>query len=189
MTVAARFPLPQALLLLAATSCGARHGESSAIASEKDGVHESGGEGGAATLATQSPSYFVPVDAELAPFATYPLKRLSFTRNEDSVRIGYGFPRWLGGVPQRVELKGNYLPNTTGFDVTITDLGTGHCRRSGNRFECRELLPGILIDRAQAEKFMREDGLPEEEIDGRLRVTEAFEADPIGVVSFELIEP
>jgi hypothetical protein len=190
MTWTARFSLLQALPLLATVCCGARAEESSVIASDGRGVHESAeDEDAAAALRTQRADYFVPVDAELAPFATYPVKRVSFARDEGSVRIKYGFPRWLGGVRQPVELRGSYVPGAPGFDVTITDLGTGHCTHEGARFECRELLPGISIDLEQAESIMREDGLPEREIEGRLRVSSEFAADPIGIVSFDLIEP
>jgi hypothetical protein len=138
---------------------------------------------------TQNASYYVPVADELAAWATYPVRRVSLLRDHDSVRIGYGFPRWLGGVLQPIELLGACAPDAAEFDATVTGLGTARCTQTAGRFECYELLPGISVDRVQAEAYMREEGLSEEEIGQRLQVTDLFASDPIGVITFELAPP
>jgi hypothetical protein len=150
---------------------------------------EPAAEGGAGpNEPTQNAGYSVPVSEDLAPWATYPVARVVLSRDEVRIRIRYGFPRWLGGVRQRIELEGAWAANGTAFDVTAGEFGTGSCTQAGSRFECREFLPGIAVDRAQAEAVMQEDGLPAEEIEQRLNVTDAFRADPIGVVAFELVQ-
>jgi hypothetical protein len=148
---------------------------------------EPAGEAGAASEPTRNASYSVPVAEELEPWAIYPLARVLLSRDEARVRIRYGFPRWLGGVRQRIELEGAGASDGMPFDVTVGAFGTGSCTQVGSQFQCREFLPGITVDRAQAEARMQEDGLLLEEIAQRLKVTDAFLTDPIGIVAFELV--
>jgi hypothetical protein len=133
---------------------------------------------------TENAYYFVPVPDTLAEWATYPVRRVRLSRGEDGVRIGYRFPRWLCGIHQPIALEGAPAVDGTTFDVTAGTLGSGWCTQTGESFECFEMLPGIGIDRAQAEVFMGEDGLPEDEIQRRLQVTDVFASDPIGILAF-----
>jgi hypothetical protein len=146
------------------------------------------GEGGAVFEVTNDARYSVPVPEELADFATYPVARVRVTRDEVHVRIAYGFPRWLGGIRQRIRLEGAYASDGTPFDVTAGELGAGSCIQIGSHFECHELLPGIRVDLAQAELLMQEAGLSAVEIEQRLKVSAVFTADPIGILAFELAE-
>jgi hypothetical protein len=68
----------------------------------------------------------------------------------------------------------------------IDDLGSGVCERAGQRIVCTESLPNLDVDREKARERMRESGLSRDELEQRLRVTDVFRADPIGIVEFEL---
>ncbi len=138
---------------------------------------------------TENALYFVPAPEALAEWATYPVPRVRLSRGGDRVKIEYGFPRWLAGIRQPIALEGAPATAGTTFDVTAGSLGSGFCTQTGESFECYEMLPGISVDRTQAEVFMWEDGLAEHEIQRRLRVTDVFAADPIGILRFVMPEP
>jgi hypothetical protein len=151
-------------------------------------LDNAGGAAGSPTEhATGNATYRVPVEAELAPFATYPLDRVRFEVEEDQVRIRYAFPRWLSGVSAGVVLEGNYAEDVTSFDVTAGDLGSGSCTRTGASFECHEDLPGLDVDREGAAERMLDAELPSAEVEQRLRVTDVFSTDPIGILAFDLL--
>jgi hypothetical protein len=179
-------------LCLASTLLGCETEDVRSGSEVTDGAGEGGaaGEGGsdADGLPTANASYQVPVaDEELEPWATYPIPRVRFEVENGRVRIGYGFPRWLTGVGGGIELEGEYSGEPTRFDVTVKDVGTGTCTRFDRRFDCYEVLPGLSVDRERAAEEMHEDGLAADEIEQRLRVTDSFSTDPIGILSFDLL--
>ena len=137
---------------------------------------------------TESASYYVPVPDALEPFATYPVEGVRFEREGTDVEIRYRFPRWLNGKGDGIVLEGTMAAHTTEFAVLVKDMGSGMCERQANRFECYEHLPNLDVDREKAEREMSDAGLGRDEIEQRLRVTDLFQADPIGILEFDLGE-
>jgi len=135
---------------------------------------------------SEQASYRVPVPEDLAPWATYAVDRVELEYDGQRIEIRYDFPRWLNGVGADVVLEGTYAVDTTGFEVTAPGLGSGTCVREHDRFECSEILSGISVDRSKAEERMQASNLDSEEIEQRLRVTDRFATDPIGVLEFQL---
>ena len=135
---------------------------------------------------SEQASYRVPVPQELAAWATYPIDRVEIEQDDRRIEIRYEFPRWLNGVGADIVLEAANAADSTSFDVTASELGSGTCTRAGARFECSEFLPGIAVDRGMARKHMLESNLAGGEIEQRLRVTDLFATDPIGVLEFEL---
>ncbi|MFZ5892770.1 MAG: hypothetical protein ACOY0T_17050 [Myxococcota bacterium] len=188
-------PMPAFLLagtLLANASCSGDVMLASSLSTATGGTggtafEDTAGAGGASDeTITLNASYRVPVSEELEPWATYPLRRVACTFGEDSVRLRYGFPRWLNGIATPVILTGRYSEGVSSFDVDAGELGSGSCTQTGTHFECREILPGLSVDRLRAEDEMVSAGLLQEEIEQRLRVTDAFKSDPIGILIFDL---
>jgi hypothetical protein len=130
-------------------------------------------------------TYRVPVPDSLSAWASYPVEEVEFERSGSRVQIRYPFPRWLSGDSENIELEGVAPAGADGFDVTA-DQGSGRCTRTGSRFECLETLPGLEIDRDKARDRMVDAGLAATEVEQRLEVTRIFEADPIGILEFEL---
>ena len=131
--------------------------------------------------------YRVPVPEELEPWASYPVEVAEFSREEgDTVKIEYLFPTWLVGLGQEVELVGQFPAGATSFPVSAGAYGDGTCAVEGRRMVCTEHLPGLVVDRARAEALMQEHGLAAGDITQRLRVTDVFSVDPIGIFEFDL---
>jgi hypothetical protein len=176
-------------------ACGGRELDAWPPASAGGGIESGGsaGIGGAGDAGQTSGrgsiyegSYRVPVSAELEPFATYPIGSIRFWQEGGMLEIRYGFPRWLSGVSKRIELVGNYADGASEIDVSAGELGTGTCVRDGAAFECYEVLPGLTVNRDMARERMIEGGLSPQEIEGRLKVTDSFAVDPIGILSFRI---
>jgi hypothetical protein len=130
-------------------------------------------------------TYRVPVPEALSAWATYPVEEVEFERSGSRLQIRYPFPRWLSGDSENIELEGVAPAGAEAFEVTA-DQGSGRCTRTGSRFECLETLPGLEIDRDKARERMFDAGLAATEVEQRLEVTRIFEADPIGILEFEL---
>ncbi|AKT36106.1 uncharacterized protein CMC5_002190 [Chondromyces crocatus] len=131
--------------------------------------------------------YRVPVPEELEPWATYPAPDTELDREEgDWVKIEYTFPTWIVGTVQQVELEGRFPAGATSFPVSAGPHGDGVCTVEGTRFVCTENLPGLVVDRAQAESVMRAQGVSGDDLTQRLRVTDVFSVDPIGIIEFDV---
>jgi hypothetical protein len=141
---------------------------------------------GSAAGSLDGARYSVPVPEELEPWATYPVEDLRFERNGEEIEIRYPFPRWLSGESETLVLTGSAASDAVEFDVIVRDIGAGVCQRSGRAFTCREQLPDLEIDRDKARERMLDANLGAAEIEQRLRVTDLFRVDPIGVLEFEL---
>ena len=170
------------LLHLSLLACGAAEGELAPLEPERPND-------------TKFAEYRVPVEGhpELEPYAVYPVSRITYEREGDDFRFGYGFPRGLAGARQHIALLGAHAGDMMSFPIRVEishedELvkSTGSCARNGVRFECYENLSGIKVDRALATERLLEDGKTSQEIEKHLRVTELFSGDPIGIVTFEL---
>lgn len=143
------------------------------------------GAAGAADGRPEGAIYRVPVPPALRPWASYPVEEVELEREGADIEISYPFPRWLSGDSDEIVLQGVYSDRPEGFPVTA-EQGSGTCTHTGARFECRESLPGLEVDREKARERMLDAGLSTQEIEQRLEVTRIFEADPIGIFEFEL---
>jgi hypothetical protein len=166
-------------MLASLAACGTNGSDLEDMASGGAGADGSGLEPAAGA------TYRVPVPESLSPWATYPVEKVEFERSGSRVKIRYPFPRWLSGDSENIELEGVAPAEADVFDVTA-EQGSGRCTRTGSRFDCLETLPGLEIDREKARERMSDAGLAATEVEQRLEVTRIFEADPIGILEFEL---
>lgn len=143
------------------------------------------GAGGAGVERPTGAIYRVPVPDALSAWASYPVEEVELEREGADIEISYPFPRWLSGDSEKIVLEGAYSNAAEGFPVTA-EQGSGTCTHTGARFECLESLPGLEVDREKARDRMLDAGLSAQEIEQRLEVTRIFEADPIGILEFEL---
>lgn len=131
--------------------------------------------------------YRVPVSKELEPWATYPVDRFEMKQDDGTLHVEYDFPPWLTGFDRVIELEGPYSAGAASIEVVAEGIGTGTCTIEGGRLSCTESLPGLPVDRAEAQARMTAAGLSPEEIAGRLKVTDAFSVDPIGIFEADAI--
>jgi hypothetical protein len=126
-------------------------------------------------------TYSVPVSAELAPYASYPVGSINFCWNADLVTLGYKLPALVLGKAEHVAFVGPWNPSTARFELSGED-GTGICERAGTTWTCTEEFVSIGVDLTELSKEL--EGLPAEQVNGRLEVSKLFGQDPIGVLTF-----
>ena len=135
-------------------------------------------------------AYAVPVPAELAAAATFPLDHLDWTVIGDVVTLHYDLPVGLVGGDVRIDLTGRLTPGAT--EVVLTGaVGSGTCTSDGQRLSCVEQFTGLgvlprdmaLVERAAAAEYAGP-------IADRVAVATVFgQPDPIGIATLELTQP
>ena len=152
------------------------------------------GDPGAAPLPNTSGAYrgayAVPVPAELAAAATFPLDHLDWTVIGDVVTLHYDLPVGLVGGDVRIDLTGRLAPGAT--EVVLTGaVGSGTCTSDGLRLSCVEQFTGLgalpismpLVEQTAAAEYAGP-------VADRVAVANVFgQPDPIGVATLELTAP
>lgn len=135
-------------------------------------------------------AYAVPVPAELAAAATFPLDHLDWTVVGDVVTLHYDLPVGLVGGDVRIDLTGRLAPGAT--EVVLTGaVGSGTCTSDGLRLSCVEQFTGLgslpismpLVEQTAAVEYAGP-------VADRVAVASVFgQPDPIGVATLELTAP
>jgi len=136
---------------------------------------------GVAALDPGSPSYEVPVSAELADSSRYQVASVQWRERNGERRLQYDLPADLIGHAQRVEFSGP-ATNDSSWSLRSDKFGEAECKQTGAEVVCHETLSGIEIDVEAVEARVNAGELDP----GRLGVTRVFEADPIGILRFML---
>lgn len=139
------------------------------------------------------PYYEVPVeDPALAPYAFFGVPDVHVVVAGGQVTLTYDFPPDLSGVEdQTVTLTGPVGP-TAGREIEGTVLsdavGTGTCTVAAGIARCTEIFSALPLDHAAAVATVEAAATTPAERAGRRAVVDAFVADPIGIVVFDLAE-
>lgn len=131
------------------------------------------------------PRYSVPVQGELAPYSFYPVSAAAGVIRRGTLKLEYPFPTTLSGTTAYIELEGPYQAGQTHVEVSAGIHGSGTCDLQNGVWICTESLPGIQVDREAAKNAMIRAGLSAAEVDLRLRVTDRFSIDPIGIFEID----
>lgn len=130
-------------------------------------------------------TYEVPVPAELAAAASYRTPHIRWTVQGGIATLEYALPPGLVGGAVRVEFSGPVDP-ATGQGTLVGKVGSAECTATPNRVSCLEKMPGILPltpDMALVEAAAKDEYAGP--VQDRVRVTERFIGDPIGIVHFD----
>ena len=137
------------------------------------------------------PYYEVPVeDPALAPYAFFEVPDVHVVVAGGQVTLTYDFPPDLSGVEdQTVTLTGPVGP-MAGREIEGTVLsdtvGTGTCTVTAGVARCTEIFSALPLDHAAALATVDAAATTPAERAGRRAVVDAFVADPIGIVVFDL---
>ena len=154
-------------VLLVAPACGAPAGSSESS--------------DAAALTSAPATYSVPVPAELADQATFPVDSVSWNATAERASLKYDLPPELVGTRARVALDGAFDP-ARGVYALSGPAGTAECTVAGASLTCNERLPGVPVDVARATELAA--GSPGAA--KRAEVIRRFGVDPIGILTATL---
>lgn len=130
--------------------------------------------------------YEVPVPAELASAASYPVDTVEWEVRDGIASLKYDLPAGLIGKELRIEMEGPIDEDTQTASLTGV-AGTATCEISAVGIECLENMPGLMPIEPDLELV---EALAADQYDGpvadRLDVAKRFAGDPIGIVRFEL---
>ncbi|HZO16174.1 MAG TPA: hypothetical protein VFB62_23025 [Polyangiaceae bacterium] len=172
------------VFLLGPVGCDSAAGEETAGATthpEAQALPECPPDTGVEPLHTDTAgAYSVPVPAELEPYATYPVDSITACRRGELVELGYKLPALLVGKETHVGFSGSYDEAAAAF--VLSGNGTASCAVTNGSWSCFEEFAGITVDLAAVAEETQ--GLSAAEAQGRLDVSQAFGADPIGILDF-----
>lgn len=131
-------------------------------------------------------SYEVPVPAELAAAATYPVSKVEWSVDGDSVELRYDLPVGLIGKAVRLSFEGQLAASGTSASL-VGDAGTAECVISRDVVDCHEIMRGLLpldpnYDVVEAHAASEYAGPAAD----RVEVAKRFAGDPIGIVHIDL---
>lgn len=153
------------------------------------------GTGGSAGGTTQPAAtrfrgdYEVPVSAELAAAAVFPVDEMEWSTANGVASLSYALPRGLVGQSLRVDFSGPYDPAAAELHLT-GEAGTAVCTASGNRISCYEEMYGlkpVQTDYAVVEAIAAAEYAGP--VSDRIQVAQIFESDPIGIAGIHLDVP
>jgi hypothetical protein len=122
--------------------------------------------------------YEVPVSAELAPYARYPVRGVRFDVTAEAAELRYPIPEELVGTEQRLQFRGAWSVAEQAY-VLSGPSGDARCTMGADgAVECVER----LVVRIELDKVIERFGASHP----RVEVTRRFSADPIGILHFRL---
>jgi hypothetical protein len=136
-----------------------------------------GGDGGV------NGTYTVPVDAALAPYASFAVNGIQFCSDGASVSLAYKLPALLLGDEQHVTFSGPMSAGVAAY-VLSSSQGTARCAAKSGVWSCHETFVGIAVDTQKLDATL--GPLPTAEANARRQVSTTFGQDPIGVIAFRL---
>jgi hypothetical protein len=131
-------------------------------------------------------TYEVPVPAELADAALYPVDEVEWLVDGDVVQLRYDLPRALVGKAIGLDFQGTFDPDATTLELEGA-AGTASCTREGSTLVCVETMTGLLpltpdydvVEQLAADAY---DGPAAD----RVEVAKRFAGDPIGIIHIDL---
>jgi len=133
-----------------------------------------------AAASAGSPTYHVPVPAELEPYSNFELGDLRLREHGGEWELQYTLPALLVGGHQELSFRGS--TSDTGALQLLGDAGQVTCQSLGTSMVCDEVLNRVELDRDKLERSFAD--LPAEESAARWAVVGRFSDDPIGVLTF-----
>jgi len=138
-----------------------------------------------AAASAGSPTYHVPVPAELEPYSNFELGDLRLREHGSEWELQYTLPELLVGGHQELSFRGS--ASGTGALRLLGDAGQVTCQSlaaqmPGAMRQCDEVLNRVELDRDKLERSFAD--LPAEESAARWAVVGRFSDDPIGVLTF-----
>jgi hypothetical protein len=127
-------------------------------------------------------TYFVPVPAELEPYALFELESVRVEVRGDELGLDYDLPELLLGERRGLSFRGS--ATAAGEYRLEGDDGVATCRQSAGRFRCDEALNGVELDSSKIDRLLQP--LSDAEARARRGVADRFSIDPIGVLEVEL---
>lgn len=143
--------------------------------------------------------YSVPVDPELAPFATFKINEVQVAESEEGLRITYKLPPELMGSEAEevilsqqdgndeltlIKMAGRQIQN--GRYIDIADASCGRHPFRTNLIQCMIFYHSMFIDQQMASDFVMEKYNGTNGLEERLRLVKFFANEPSGVLSVEL---
>jgi hypothetical protein len=146
-----------------------------------------GGGGGAAGVAGKfAATYEVPVPAELADAAVFPVAEVEWSVVNGVATLEYDLPLGLVGKAVKVEFQGAADAASTSASLT-GPAGTADCTISPTTVVCNEQMSGLL---PMSPDYAVIEELAATEYSGpaanRIDVAKQFAGDPIGIVHVDL---
>ena len=133
--------------------------------------------------------YWVPVEDALKPFGLYPLDDICWFGDGASFGLGYRLPPELTGHDDSMIQLSGVDAGLPSFKLTSSH-GDADCVRNAGMVSCQIKYRGLKTDMARAKQLLTSEVADAAELGLRLTVTERFQADPIGVISFpDRIQP
>ncbi len=182
-------PLAAALALSGALACAGSDGSGAdAHAADPGGPSGAGevdppgtGSGAPPEPGTYPGSYFVPVPAELVPYASFDLEEVRLELHGGELTLRYDLPELLLGNARGISFRGG--SDESGIYTLGGDDGVATCQSTASGWDCDEVLSGIDVDVDAVDRIL--SGLPDREAAARRSVTDRFAVDPIGVLHIE----
>lgn len=132
------------------------------------------------------PFYEVPVDdPALASHAFFAVPDVHYVASGGVVTLTYDFPMDLGGV-EDVEVVLSGPVDAEGNAEVTGPAGSGSCAVSDGVVRCLESFTDLPIDLPAARAMAEGYSAAPADVAARVGVLEAFGADPIGIVVFDL---
>ena len=130
-------------------------------------------------------TYTVPTSPELKAVATFDLKNLVRTGDDQNIQLSYDLPQDLTGATiQHIEMAGTVDP-TAPFVTLKGSHAQASCLMSADiKMNCLTQYNDLTIDSGKVKDFLRNKFGNSPTLPSRIGVAGQFSEDPIGVVTY-----
>lgn len=133
-------------------------------------------------------AYAVPVPAELEAAARYPVEHVDWAVAGGVATLHYDLPEGLVGGPVSITLAGPIAAGDTSVTLSGED-GVGTCAAVGTIVTCAEEFAALALPMDQGVIEARAAAEYRGPLADRVAVSNLFEAEPLGVLTFDVTVP